>query len=386
MGIDYSFLRLSDTFAAAKDIGDPNTSEIRYHNQVHLLPTESYLQFTNSATGIAFDGDYLVEIIDCAGNVKADITAYIGIDEFTDKYGIQQLAFEISPLQMEFNGILHFRFTHITGSDIWYSTPFVLSSNNAHLTSRFDYKGYGYFNGISYDRRDYFQSIRVRCFYDKPANVVEVESYNQITRYKTVSSRSRTYRKSDYKVEYLNPFVIEAMQTMFEHDIIYIDGVRITDKPVLEHGDRLGNSNLLVGNFTASIDKTDTHTSAFQIIAPLSLVSKSPSGSYTLVSLPTDITGSFNKNITLANGTIKLFDVNATLIHTFTQADIIVINNSFTADMTGLITTNGYYYIELSAGLFTAGLETSAFETWDFNVSAGDWLKTDWNTADWFTN
>lgn len=371
MGIDYSFLRLSDTFAAAKDIGNPINSDPNtwQQNQVHLLPTESYLQFTNSATDIAFDGDFLVEIIDCAENVKADITSYVGIDEFTDKYGIQQLAFEIAPLGIEFNGTLYLRFTHTTGLEIWYSTPFVLSSNNAHLTSRFDYKGYGYFNGMSYDRRDYYQSIRVRCFYDKPANVVESESYNQITRYKTVSSRARTYRKSDYRVEYLNPFITDALQTLFEHDVIYIDGVRITDKPVLEHADRLGNSNIFVGNFTASIDKTDTYNSTLQIIQPLTLIVKLPLGIYFSNSIPQTITGTFNKDVTLLTGTVKLYDVtNNVLMETFTQADLATTDNGFTIDISGLITANGDYSIEVSVGLFESDFEVSGAETWAFEI------------------
>ena len=69
--IDYSFIRLKPTLNEALDTGNSPLSQYIYYNQIHLLPCENYLQITNLDNGIAFDGDYKAELIDCNNIILA---------------------------------------------------------------------------------------------------------------------------------------------------------------------------------------------------------------------------------------------------------------------------------------------------------------------------
>ena len=125
--IDYSFIRLMPTLNEALNAGNSPLSQYIYYNQIHLLPCENYLQTTNVKDGIAFNGDYKAELIDCNENVLADITQNVGIYEFIDKNGINQISFELAKLNLDFGfKELLLKLTHTVSNNDFYSNQFVL--------------------------------------------------------------------------------------------------------------------------------------------------------------------------------------------------------------------------------------------------------------------
>jgi hypothetical protein len=69
------------------------------------------------------------------------------------------------------------------------------------------------------------------------------------------------------------------------------------------------------------------------------------------MNFPNEITGTFNHPITLGVGTLKVYKDNV-LFLTFTQADIVIVGNTFTIDVTNLFPDLGTYFIIISEGLF----------------------------------
>lgn len=97
------------------------------------------------------------------------------------------------------------------------------------------------------------------------------------------------------------------------------------------------------------------------------------------MNLPNEIKATFNRNIVLGVGTLRVYK-NGILFLTFTQNDLTITDNYFTIDTTNLFPDNGYYYI-----LFDEGLVTSVFgenysltnsDIWNFTISDGFYSET----------
>lgn len=386
--IDYSFIRLKPTLNEALAIGNSPTAQEVYNYQIQLTPCESFLQISNLDSGIAFDGDYRAELIDCEENVFADITSNFTIYEFIDKNGVNQIAFEFAKINVDlgFKEVL-LRLTHTTGIDVYYSNKFIITNESKHETTRFDYKSYSYFKGISYDVVDLYQSIRLNYWFDQVENETEVSDYYQISNGNTVSNRALYKQKENYKSEYTNRFVYERSNIMLISDVIYIDGIRVTNKPQVTAGERLNYSNIFEGSFSCYKNYDDTYTPTYQITDELGLISYSPNGSYTLVSLPNEINGSFNRNVTLGSGTIIIRKASDnSIIQTFTENDVDLVDNSFTVDISGLITENDIYTVTISKGLFLSGCESFDGIQWSFSTSLGSYNNTQYKSTQYFTD
>lgn len=101
------------------------------------------------------------------------------------------------------------------------------------------------------------------------------------------------------------------------------------------------------------------------------------------MNFPNEIQGTFNRNITLGIGTLKVFKDNA-LFLTFAESDIDVEDNVFTIDVTNLFPDNGNYYINFTTGLFTSsfgevyqGITNTT--DWAFIISDGEFDNTEFN-------
>ncbi len=101
------------------------------------------------------------------------------------------------------------------------------------------------------------------------------------------------------------------------------------------------------------------------------------------MNFPNEIVGTFNRNITLGTGTLKVFKDNA-LFLTFTENDIEVEDNVFTIDVTDLFPNNGEYYINFTTGLFVSilgevyeGITNTT--DWTFIIGDGQYENTQYS-------
>jgi len=101
------------------------------------------------------------------------------------------------------------------------------------------------------------------------------------------------------------------------------------------------------------------------------------------MNFPNEIIGTFNRNITLGVGTLKVYKDNA-LFLTFDESDLDVEDNVFTIDVTNLFPDNGSYYINFTTGLFTSpfgevyqGITNTT--DWAFTIGDGEFDGTEFN-------
>jgi hypothetical protein len=252
--MDYSFIRLSKI----EQSENPAISQINYADCIQLATNEIYTQISNNKDGIAFDNDYSVFVVDCNDTELLDITAKVDIYEFTDTKGINQIAFTIDSIAQDFGFIpVRLKFSKTTGLDIWFTNELLITDESPQETTRFDYK--------SNDAiLDIYQSIRLRCFFDRLDNETEVKDYYQITKGNTISTRALFKEVSHYKFGTITPFVFRRINMLLIQDVIYIDTFRMTNKTMVKGSERLGFSNMSEAEFKAYINTNDTYIAGLQ--------------------------------------------------------------------------------------------------------------------------
>jgi len=108
------------------------------------------------------------------------------------------------------------------------------------------------------------------------------------------------------------------------------------------------------------------------------------------MNFPNEIIGTFNRNITLGTGFLRVYKDNA-LFLTFDENDIQVVNNVFTIDITNLFPNNGEYYINFTTGLFISLLFGEVYPgitnttDWKFRIALPDFNSLDFNNLDFNT-
>lgn len=100
------------------------------------------------------------------------------------------------------------------------------------------------------------------------------------------------------------------------------------------------------------------------------------------MNLPNEIRATFNRNISLGVGVLRVFK-DGILFLSFTQDDLTVIDNYFTINITNLFPDNGNYYILFDEGLITS-IDNESFSvidttTWAFTVTAGEFDSSDFS-------
>ena len=293
-------------------------------NQIILRPNVFYCQKLPFLT----DDEYSVFVADLCGNNLQEITenCYFSLDyiEFASIYD-----FEVDAVIIKI-------VNNINPNDIWYSNPLLITAN--FLTTEIDYK----------DISDsYMQSAGIKAYFTRAVQESEVKTYVQESGTK-VSGKATFTEMRKYIFEKLDNFVYRRLNLALARSIVYLDTLRVTDKPLMKDGDIEGSQNTFQSELTASVNYSDTYTRAFQIAEPLELVSYYPSTIYTLDSVENRITLIFNHSVdSISTSVVKLYKDDVFYIN----LDLIQINSTtFEQDYTFI--ENGNYSIEIESGKF----------------------------------
>jgi len=277
MSVDLSFIRLKPTLSEALRTDRYTNSEFVSNDSIRLSPNETYLQITNLADGFSFDGNYDVWVITPCGEELQDITENVLISEFVATNGTQQFSFEIVN-----TGVDHYyrevclKFVHTVSDSVLYSNPFLITDYMNHETVRFDYRDYGVFEGVDYTNANKYQSIRLVGYYQNPTDDTEVKNYYQMSTSNTVSSRSMIKKGANYLANKINAFTYERYNFMLNHNVIYINGERITNKTIIKSAERQGLTNWQASSFTVYLNPNDTYNAPLQIFGDWVFVSYEP--------------------------------------------------------------------------------------------------------------
>ena len=383
--MDYSFIRFSETLAEAGNQRNSPLANILYSNAIQLLPNEHYLQKTNVEDGISFDGDFKATIVDCSDNELADITSSVAIYEYLDRNGVNQLDFEIYKVGVDFGRQpIYLKLKHTTSDAVYYSNPFLITDIDSDQTTRFDYFNHSYFQGISYDKTDFYQSIRLNLYFQGLEDKTEVSDYYQISTGNTISTRPLYKQLELYKSDSFNNFAFERTNILLLSDVVYIDGVRMSNKTTLKSGVRVGRTNDFNTDFACYKNYNEKYLPYPFIYVPLFLATYIPNDVYSLSILPLNITGTFNKLVTKDTGTIKLYK-ESILIATYSESDIAISGNTFSVPFNGVVSEIGNYSVEVSAGLFMNGLDVFSGTIWNFSVILGEFDNNDFDNNEFLT-
>ena len=393
--MDYSFLKLYDSMSGSLNDNKFKDANLLYQTSIQLFPDEAYLQITNYDGGISLGFDCDVFVVDCFDNVLADITNNVFIDQFIDVNGFTQCKIEFINLNVDFHGrkvMIKFK---INSSDaVYYTKPIKISHKESVRTYRFDYTSNRNMEGISYVNAVAYQSIRLALKFTGYSNNSEVGEYYQISTGNNISTRFLRKMGENFIAQNIDIFTFERLQEVFMHDIIYIDGKRLTNKPILEPQEQIGNTDLIKANFTAYLNESDTYEYEFQVFDGLVLSNYNPFGLYLSGFQIEGLSFDTNINIELLTGSLRVYDSSDTLIYDFNESDMVLNSNT----QLKIISTgtpvqnlaNGTYYVNLDAGLVTGlGVLNEAITdstTWTFTITDGDYSSNDYNTNDYFTN
>ncbi len=378
--MDYSFIRFSETLAEANLLKDSPLSNIRYNEVIQLLPNEIYLQKTNIASGISFDGDLQVLVVDCSDKTLADITENVSVYEYIDSDGINQLDIEFYKLGVDFyKKPVHIKLKNIYTDESFYSNSIFITEYEKEKTTRFDYFNHKKFFGISYDKTNFYQSIRLQLWFDKLEDKTEVSDYYQISNGNTISTRPLYKQVEIYACEMMSNFVFERANIMLLHDIIFVDGVRMTNKTTLKSGERIKSSNIFKTQTSIFKNYKETYLPIANIFEPLAITEKYPFGTLTLSSFLEKLTITFNRNVFIGFGTIKIYNSSDVVVFSFVPLHSEVTSNVY--EKTGITTlTNGTYRVEISEGTFYNRLDIMPFTSWEFKLVNGDYSSEDYSS------
>jgi len=226
----------------------------RWNGFVQQKTDETFVQISNCPENISFAGNIKVELIDSCGITLHEIIVGENFfyNEFLDINGIKQIAFEFGQIGIDFHQeLLYLKLTHTVSNDLWFSNGFFITNDNQEETTLFEYKNDTYFRGISYDKQNIYQSIRLTCFKNDIDSTVESEEYTQITG-SPISSRAIITNIDKYLFYTCNFFTYTRLVTLLNHNLIFINNYRVSNKPKAAKGERIVPSNIFEVNFEAN--------------------------------------------------------------------------------------------------------------------------------------
>lgn len=373
---DYSFIRLRNNFDDAKNLGRSPKVKIAYNDQVRLKTDETYLQRTNvSGDGISFQANYVVNVVNCANEVLQDITTKVFIYEFSDHSGRQQIDFELRNISYDFGyDDVYLRFESATNSQyVFWSNAIKITDYNSEETTYIYYKHKSIWNGIDYTTRPYYQGIRVGCYYNDDVDGNEIDQYYQMTTGITVGTRVLFKRYEQYMSDCFNKWMQRRLEVALTCSEVYIDCVRSYYSQAMEYGERVESSDLVPLSFIVSKDLNDTKEVEDQIFAttPISITALSPIAiSYPLGGLPTTAQITFNQDVTLLTGSIRLYSSSDALMRTFTESELTVTNNILqtTGDLNDTLLSADTFYFLMDAELIEGFSGITSTTEWRFSV------------------
>lgn len=387
--MDFSFLKFYKNNLSDAIANENNKYFVsRFYGFVQMLTNETFTQITNCKENIAFGGNIKVELIDCSETILQNITDKFYYQQFTDINGIKQISFEFGQINKDYyNDLVFLKLNHTQSNNVWYSNGFFCTDINEFKTVKFVYKNESYFRGISYENQNYFQSIRLVCYQNDIDSDVETENYKQLSG-TIIDSRSTITDIDKYQMDYCDNFTYKRLVTLFNHDIVYIDGQRISNKPKVIKGERIEDSNIFEVSFETN-PTNEFFNLHYQIYEEWRLIPIAPKGNFTFNSFISKLSCGFNKTTILSFGTIKIFNSGNVLIQSFNQSEMTLTNNILTVNTATIqVLPINNYYLNVDAGLFlneTKTLEIKNKTDWTFNIIQADFDNNDFNNNDFLT-
>ena len=263
---DYSFLKLYTSKELALDENEFKDARLMYFTTMSLSPDEIYTQISNDDDGISFNNDYVATIVDACDKTMADITANVFVKDFIDANNTKQVAIEYNNLGVDYFGRAVFiKIVAVQSGKTYYTRPINITNKNIENTIRIDYWNSKNLETISYENALVKQSIRLKMEFKALLNNSEAGEYYQISTGRNISTRFLKKIGKTFSIENIDTFTYLRLQEVFRHDYIYLNKNRVSNNPILEAQDRIGQSNLFKSSFSAFFGENETYKTIAQI-------------------------------------------------------------------------------------------------------------------------
>lgn len=363
MNIDKSFIKLyKNDFVKAKSGANPNVATLLYDGFIVQLPSETFVQETNSDVDISFAGAIQVDLIDTCGVVVKNIDNNFAYTSFIDSNGIEQIRFEFGLINENYyTKPLYLKITDLINSNIFYSNSFIVTDYYAKTTTRFDY-----FNNSDVVKK----SIRLNgCYYHTPQNKLDLKSYTTTQGFQTSYQNTPTYLQK-YLIDQLDFLVNDSVTDMLCKEIIYVNNMR-SNVSEYKADERKGDTNFLSAEFLVN-PLNQLKNWNLQILPTFSLVSSIPINASISTTFNGLVSFTFNKNVTTTTS-VKLYN-GTTLVATEIG---VITNNIIDVDFSAYTFINGDYTLIID--LVTSNLESTNVNI-IFEVASGQFLSTDFDS------
>ncbi len=406
--LDNSFIRIRDNFEDATDTNFSPATELSYAGYpIQLLPGETTLQISNSPTSINLTS-FEVHLIDSCEEVLEEVTENFFITPFIDDNGITQIIWEWVNDSEFPNQVVIIRFTDLSSGDFYYTNPFLTTVEESNLTSRFDYRSANEHEETQYQvagnnlqGTGFYQSIRLKAYYNNKKNESERNEYHQISTNITISARNIRKIKSRYILDAWDDFSIDRLEVLVTNDEVYLMDQtentpnRVFNSDPLDFVEREADSDMSEKEVIFSTDFTQTFTFNQQIYSGVNDIAFAPTGSFLTGATIVEYSMTLTTTALLSGtGTVKVFNsATDALLVTYDNSDFAVISSfkmrALAAATAGENPADATYYVNVTAGFFTTlGLPNDAITdktTWTFTFAPADYLGADFSGTDYLT-
>ena len=361
-----SIIRFKNNLNDALNLDLNDNAIMVYANQIVLNPFKFYTQKT--PIEMIFEGEYTCYITDVCGYNLQDITEHVYISENTNGNYIEFA----TGVDFQRKLVLVKLVNNINPNEIWYSNPMFITEN-VNLTTEFDYKNVS---------DAFMQSVALECFFTRSVQESEVKSYVQETGTK-VSGKATFTEMRKYVFEMLDNFVYRRLNLLLSKTQVYVQGIRVTDKPLLKDSDIQGNQNTFSSEFVGAVNYNDTYTRILQMAEPLALSGYYPNAIYTLSGIDSRITLIFNHSVdSVSSSIIKLYKDGLF----YADLDLIQINFT-TFEQVFNFLSNGSYKIIIPANKYSSVLYGSLpYTELTFTISDGEFDNTEFDNNEFLVN
>ena len=362
-----SIIRFKNNLNDALNLDLNDNAILGYANQIVLNPFKFYTQKT--PIEMIFEGAFTCYVADICGNNLQDITEHVYISENTNGNYIEFA----TNFDFQKQLVLVKLVNNINPNEIWYSNPMFITEN-VNLTTEFDYKNVS---------DAFMQSVELECFFTRSVQESEVKSYVQESGTK-VSGKATFTEMRKYVFEMLDNFVYRRLNLLLSKTQVYVQGIRVTDKPLLKDSDIQGNQNTFSSEFVGAVNYNDTYTRILQMAEPLALVSYYPNSIYTLGTINDLIQLVFNHDIDTDNADLKVSLYKDDIFVSY--LDLIQINFT-TFEQVYNFVSNGSYKIIIPANKYSSVLYGSLpYTELTFNIVIGHYNKDHYDSQHYSTN
>lgn len=258
-----AFISLETTFEKAmyyRDSAD-YIEQALYFGGVQLLPNNQnpYRQRTYTREGIELE-DPQVLVKDMCGNTLADITDYFTIlENYNDSTGTPQIDWALTNVPFDFGlQLVYLEIQQLPAGETYYSTPFMLSADEAEYTSRWDYTN---------DLEDTVLSTQLRCYFKQYDDAEELTSFTPVRTGRQLSfSNTTPFEVWQTAIVHLDFF--KLFKQMRQCLYVYCDYCRAMPYETLETPRRAGGENFGEAQFTITRDEGDTYDPLYIPVVP----------------------------------------------------------------------------------------------------------------------